>query len=390
MIRCWFVWLGFALSSLAQPLVVVAIDGLRHDFIEVHEMRNLARLRGQGASVERMKPSFPSTTFPNFHTMATGLEPSRHGMVGMVFYDRARKSRFNYQTTSTDGSWYGGEPFWETAGRAGKTVATFFWPGTDAGVNGKWPAYFRRYDYRVQHDEKIAQVGEWLAMKGARRPDLIVVYFSDIDSAGHRTGPLSTETHEAARRVDAAVARVSEMAVKAGATLLIVSDHGQSAVEGHLDLTPLADFKGCIAANEAPMTMLYCDDAERVYAELKPKETGWRVYRRNETPAHLKYRDNPRIGDLVILPDRPMIVQVLPAGDGSTAVPHLKGMHGYDPLANTEMDALLIGVGGPFKAGARVAAARNVDVAPLILKLVGVAAPKGIDGDLSRVRGLLK
>jgi hypothetical protein len=65
-------------------------------------------------------------------------------------------------------------------------------------------------------------------------------------------------------------------------------------------------------------------------------------------------------------------------------------MHGYDPVANTEMDALLIGVGGPFKAGARVASARNVDVAPLILKLIGVAAPKGIDGDFNRVRGLLK
>jgi len=390
MIWRWFVWLGFALSAPAQPLVVVAIDGLRHDFIEVHKMQNLARLRGQGASAARMKPSFPSTTFPNFHSMATGLEPSRHGMVGMVFYDRARKSRFNYQTTSTDGSWYGGEPFWESAERAGKTVATFFWPGTDAGVNGKWPTYYRRYDYRVQHDEKIAQVGEWLAMRGARLPDLIVVYFSDIDSAGHRYGPLAPETLDAAQRVDAAVARVSEMVAKAGATLLIVSDHGQSAVEGHLDLTPLADFKGCIAANEAPMTQLYCDDAERVYAELKPKEKGWRVYRRSETPAHLKYRDNPRIGDLVILPDRPMIVQVLPPGDGSTAVPHLKGMHGYDPSANKEMDALLIGVGGPFKAGARVASARTVDVAPLILRLAGVAAPKGIDGDFSRVRGLLK
>jgi alkaline phosphatase D len=389
MVRLAFVWLAFVLSCPAQPLVVVAIDGLRHDFIEVHKMQTLARLRAQGATVSRMQPSFPSTTFPNFHSMATGLEPSRHGLVGMVFYDRARKSRFNYQTTSTDGSWYGGEPFWETAEKAGKTVATFFWPGTDAGVNGKWPTYFRRYDWRVQHDEKVAQVGEWLALT-KRRPDAIVVYFSDIDSMGHRHGPLAAETFEAAQKTDASVARISEMASKAGATLLIVSDHGQSAVEGHLDLTPLADFRGCIAANEAPTTMLYCDDPARVYVELKPKEKGWKVYRKAEIPAHLNYRDNPRIGDLLIVPDRPLIVQVLPVGDGSTAVPHLKGMHGYDPAANKEMDALLIGVGGPFKTGARVERARTVDVAPLILHLLGVAAPTGVDGDFNRVRGLLK
>jgi predicted AlkP superfamily pyrophosphatase or phosphodiesterase len=380
----------FAVVSLsAQPLAIVAIDGLRHDFIEVHKMQTLARLRVQGATVAHMQTSFPSTTFPNFHSMATGLEPSRHGLVGMVFYDRARKSRFNYQTTSTDGSWYGGEPFWQTAEEAGKTVATFFWPGTDAGVNGKWPTYFRRYDWRVQHDEKVAQVGEWLALT-KRRPDAIVVYFSDIDSMGHRHGPLALETVEAAKKVDASVARIAEMASKAGATLLIVSDHGQSAVEGHLDLTPLADFRGCIAANEAPITQLYCDDPARVYAELKSKEKGWKVYRKAEIPAHLNYRDNPRIGDLLIVPDRPWILQVLPVGDGSTAVPHLKGMHGYDPVANREMDAVLIGVGGPFKQGARVERARTVDVAPLILHLLGVAAPKGIDGDFNRVRGLLR
>lgn len=389
MVKIGFVWLGFAFSSLAQPLIVVAIDGLRHDFIEVHQMRNLARLRSEGASVERIRPSFPSTTFPNFHTMATGLEPSRHGLVGMAFYDRARKERFYYQTNSTDGSWYGGEPFWETAEKAGKIVATFFWPGTDAGVNGKWPTYFRRYDWRVRHEEKVKQVGDWLVMDKAK-PDLIVVYFSDIDSTGHRTGPDSPETCEAAQRVDGAVGRIADIAAKAGATLLIVSDHGQSTVEGHIDLTPLADFTGCIAANEAPMTMLYCDDPARVYSELKPKEKGWKVYRKAEIPAHLNYRDNPRIGDLLIVPDRPWIIQVLPVGDGSTPVPHLKGMHGYDPVANREMDALLIGVGAPFKPGARVESARNVDVAPLILHLLCVAAPAGIDGDFNRVRGLLR
>lgn len=390
MVKLGFVWLVFALSSSAQPLVIVAIDGLRHDFIDVHKMQTLARLRTQGATVQRVKPSFPSTTFPNFHSMATGLEPSRHGLVGMAFYDRTRKERFYYQTNSTDGSWYGGEPFWETAEKAGKTVATFFWPGTDAGVNGKWPTYFRRYDWRVRHEEKVKQVGEWLELPTSRRPDAIVVYFSDIDSAGHRAGPLSPETNEAAQRVDLSVARISEMASKAGATLLIVADHGQSAVEGHIDLTPLANFSGCVAANEAPMTMLYCDDPARVYAELKPQEKGWKVYRKADIPEHLHYRDNPRIGDLIILPDRPMIVQVLPVGDGSTAVPHLKGMHGYDPVANTEMDATLIGVGGPFKAGARVERARTVDVAPLILHLLGAASPKRIDGDFNRVRGLLR
>ena len=139
MIRIGVLGLALAATAWAQPRVVVAIDGLRHDFVEVHKMQALARLRVQGATVAHMQPSFPSTTFPNFHSMATGLEPSRHGLVGMAFYDSARTERFYYQTNSTDGSWYGGETFWGTPGPAGKTRATFFLPGTGPGVNGKWP-----------------------------------------------------------------------------------------------------------------------------------------------------------------------------------------------------------------------------------------------------------
>lgn len=391
MVRTALICLSLAWGAVAQPLIVVAVDGLRHDFIEVHGMKHLAELRQQGASVERMRPSFPSTTFPNFHSMATGLEPSRHNLVAMSFYDRKLGRRFWYQTDSSDGFWYGGVPFWEVAERAGKLTATFFWPGTDAGVNGRWPTYFRRYDWRVQHEEKVAQVEAWLNLEPWARPGLIVVYFSDIDSVGHRTGPLSAETREAALKVDASVGRIAKLVRDRQVNMLLVADHGQSAVEGKFDLSAEADYTGCKAANEAPMTMLYCDDAERVYTELKKKESGWRVYRRDETPAHLHYRRNPRIGDLVILPDRPMLVEVILRTDtGTKPLPDLKGMHGYDPESNPEMDGLLIGTGPAFKWGARVKSARNVDVAPLVLHLMGLKAPEGLDGRLSRVSGLLR
>jgi hypothetical protein len=70
--------------------------------------------------------------------------------------------------------------------------------------------------------------------------------------------------------------------------------------------------------------------------------------------------------------------------------PDLKGMHGYAPDRVPDMDAVLVGNGPAFKPAARSAEARTVDVMPLLCRLLGIPVPAGIDGELSRVRPLLK
>ena len=375
------------------PVLVIALDGFRHDYAARDGAANLLALAREGAAVQNWVPVFPSTTFPNFHAMATGLVPARHGLVAMVFRDPETGRSFSYQENSREGFWYGGKPIWQLAEEQGVLAATYFWPGTDAGVNGKYPSYFKRYDPRATHAERIAQVLDWFRLPAAERPGLAIVYFSDVDAMGHAHGPDSPEVRAAVARVDAAVGEIVRgvRALRPDVNILAVSDHGMSAVDRVIDFSRDADLSGCRAANEAPMTMLYCADPERVRAELLSQPRPYTVERRGELPAHLSFSGNARIGDLIIRPKGPSIVYALPPGDPrAKPVPPLKGMHGYDPAANPEMRGILIAAGPAFRPGARAAGARTVDLYPLLGELLGLSLPADIDGRLSRVRGLLR
>ena len=47
-------------------------------------------MAADGVRSEGMRPSFPSLTFPNHYTLATGLRPDRNGMVNNTMEDPAR------------------------------------------------------------------------------------------------------------------------------------------------------------------------------------------------------------------------------------------------------------------------------------------------------------
>lgn len=373
----------------AAPVLLISLDGFRHDYIERDKPPELSALAQGGARVMRMHPSFSSTTFPNHHSMATGLDPAKHGVVAMEFYDPKLGRSFSYKKNSTEPEWYGGTAIWAHARKHGKRVFTYFWPGSDAGAGGGFPDEYRKYDYRATHDQKVAQVLEWLSLPEGKRPDLTIVYFSDVDSATHQKGPDAPETRAAIEKVDGTVGRLIREARSRVPDLnvVIVSDHGAAAVDRIIDITAWADYSGCIAANELPMTMLYCKEPGKVESALLGHKDEIDVYRRDSTPASWRFRGNPRIGDLVVVPKRSSIVF---AGLGGEKAPNLKGMHGYAPDRVPEMDAVLIGDGPAFRAGERIGEARTVDVMPLLCALLGVPAPEGIDGSLSRVRRLLK
>src|SRR5262245_18878055 len=91
-------------------VLIISIDGFRHDYATLHGAPNLESIGREGARAEGLIPVFPSVTFPNHLSIATGLYPEHRGIVDNVFYDPARKATFHYNRAedSTDGSWYGG------------------------------------------------------------------------------------------------------------------------------------------------------------------------------------------------------------------------------------------------------------------------------------------
>jgi hypothetical protein len=70
-------WINAAAVALPpRPLLLVSLDGMRADkfdeFVLQNPSCNFNRIINNGIKADYMKPSFPSQTFPNHWTLATG------------------------------------------------------------------------------------------------------------------------------------------------------------------------------------------------------------------------------------------------------------------------------------------------------------------------------
>ena len=120
--------------------VIVSLDGLRWDYLDAYDVPFLNQLAHDGVKAV-MQPSFPSKTFPNHYTLATGLVPDHHGIIANRFWDRERGVEFSLSNkdTRSKGYYYGGEPVWLTAKRQGVKTATVFWVGSDVTIKDDHP-----------------------------------------------------------------------------------------------------------------------------------------------------------------------------------------------------------------------------------------------------------
>src|SRR5271163_1381582 len=156
---------GHAPNSPAQQakhyVVMVSLDGFRYDYAKKYGAKHILALAASGASApDGMVPSYPSVTFPNHYTLVTGLYPEHHGIVANSFYAPVRNQRYSYTdpATVTDGSWYGGTPLWVLAEQQGMRSACFFWPGSEAEIQGLRPTYYLKYDARFPNRKRVERV----------------------------------------------------------------------------------------------------------------------------------------------------------------------------------------------------------------------------------------
>jgi predicted AlkP superfamily pyrophosphatase or phosphodiesterase len=386
-------------SQMAKPYVVVlSADGFRHDYVDLWDLPAISALQREGARAASLVPSFPTKTFPNHYSIATGLYVGDHGLVGNEMWDPVRGRRFlsSRPAESRDPSWYGGEPIWVTAERQGMLTATFYWPGSEAPIRGIPPTYWKAYDASIPDSTRMDGVLAWLGLPPEQRPHLVLSYLSDVDDAAHRTGPVSPESQAAAVAVDRAVARLraglARLPFADSITLVLLSDHGLTAVqpwEYLADYTSLADTTAAVTA-VAYAQLFYGGNqaaADRAYAGLRRMPHA-HVWKRRDLPERFHLRGNPRAGDVFVLMEPPYRVErarplVPPTSTG------VMGNHGYDP-ALPDMRGVFFAVGPTIMPGSRLGDVENVNVYPFIAHLLGLRPASPIDGSLDAMRPILR
>src|SRR5580704_10095970 len=392
-------------AAQAKPYVIlISLDGFRYDYAQKYGAKNLLALAARGASAPQgMIPSYPSITFPNHYTIVTGLYPEHHGIVANAFYDPTRKEVYTYRDEQavTDGTWYGGTPLWVLAEEQGMRAACFFWPGSEANIQGTLPTYYMKYDAKYPNRKRVEQVLEWLQLPAERRPHFITLYFSDVDSAGHAHGPDSPEVAAAVREVDDEIGRLVEGVAKLNlrVDVVVVADHGMAKVKGDwINLSEYFDSRLLEKSAEGFMYPRSEAAAEKVFAALHGKSDKFKVYRNGSVPAGLHFDGNPREGDPVVVATGPYLIRVnAPPAAAAADAMHPSGppagMHGYDPAHMPEMKALFVAAGPDILPGEKVVRFENVNLYPFIARILGldIAHLKTgtVDGDLKVLQGIL-
>ena len=368
-------------------VVLISVDGFHPDYLDRFDLPHFKRAMARGARARAMTPVFPSLTFPNHYSLVTGLYPERHGIVANSFYDPQfdRAYSLSDRGAVSDGVWYRGEPIWVTAERQGMVSACFFWPGSEAAIAGVRPTFWNAYDASIPNDDRVRTVLDWLQLPPDRRPHLITLYFSELDSASHR-GPLdSPDVERAAQSLDRSIGLlldgVDSLPIRDQVYLVITSDHGmvETSPAQTVRLDSILDPAGIRVGFSGPVTSLHVGgDAararhlrDRVNARL---EHG-RAWLREELPEHYHFRADPRAGDVVVIMEESW--RLTTSDRDSTGGPF--GMHGWDP-ALPSMQALFLVTGPDITPGLVLPRVDNVDVYPLLAELLGLTPAPGIDG----------
>jgi predicted AlkP superfamily pyrophosphatase or phosphodiesterase len=386
-------------EQLSKPYVIlVSLDGFRYDYAKKYHAEHLLELAADGASApEGMLPSYPSITFPNHYSIVTGLYPEHHGIVANSFYDPARKETYSYRDSKTvgDGTWYGGTPLWVLAEQQGMRSASFFWVGSEADIQGVRPTYYLKFDGRFPNPKRVEQVLAWLRLPPEQRPHMITLYFSDTDSAGHRFGPDSPQVADAVHELDGEIGKLMDglKQIKLPVDLIVLADHGMVKVEG--EPVHLRKY-GFDASWFSPIVGLGLypksdSDAQKAYEAMRGRSGKFAVYRRAEVPGYLHFDSNPREGDPVVVPNGPYFLN---ADADPDAPEHPVGAHGFDATRMPEMKALFVAAGPDIRHGVVLPPFENVNVYPLIAKILGLDISKlktgPVDGKLGVLEGILQ
>jgi predicted AlkP superfamily pyrophosphatase or phosphodiesterase len=172
---------------------------------------------------------------------------------------------------------------------------------------------------------------------------------------------------------------------------IFVSDHGMINIDtlNTISLPAAVDTTKFFFTTGMSLIHLYAKnnaDIRPTYDALRKQAHDFDVYLTAESPRRWHYRiaddKYDRLGDILLVPHMPKSFNVLhrrmPAAE-----------HGYDPSFK-EMHASFYAWGPAFKSHKKIKGFENVNVYPLIAKILGLNIEENIDGKAGTLQSILK
>ena len=377
--------------------VIISLDGNRWDYPDYYEMPFFDSLATAGVKA-RMEPSFPSSTFPNHYTMATGLVPDHHGLVNNSFWNPETQHGYAIRDAEArfDPRYYLGEPIWVTAQKQGVKCAAIYWVGSDIPIKETYPTYYRHWDEEPHwtFSERCDEIVRLMSLPEKERPRLVMGYFDEPDHMGHVYGPISPETKEMCEQMDSLMhslyLRLMALPYADKINFILAGDHGMTSISrnrcvratDYISMDWVERFVGSTPTSIWPKEG-YTDS---LYNHLSGVEH-INVWKKGDVPEYLHYGTSDRLGEIIVSPELGWQFSLNNGRDG--------GNHGFD-CKETDMMVAFRAIGPDFKENydapyteGEKSSFRNIDLYPLLCHLLGIK-PAPVDGKLDRIQKILK
>jgi len=380
-----------------QPkLLLVSIDGFHPDYKELYDAPNLDRLAESGVLADYMIPVFPTKTFPNHYSIVTGLYTESSGLIANNMVDESIDGSYSLGNRDAvqDARWYDGEPIWVTAEKQGLKTAPMFWPGSEAPIGGEHPSYWSVYDDDHPYSARVDSVIHWMTMEPDQSPSFMTLYFSKVDTYGHRYGPESDSTAAAVKEVDDQIGYlISELdrtGQRENLNIMIVSDHGMAEVsdERVILLDQIINLNQVNVVDWNPVAMINPKDesnADEIFEKLKADERNYRVYKKEDLPERLRFKNHHRVPEIILIADLGYSITTSERFErnGITG-----GAHGYDN-EHAEMQSFFLANGPSFKKGYQIEGFQNIHLYEVMAHLLNLD-PAPNDGSLDSLIHILE
>lgn len=418
-----------------SQILIAVFDGLQPAQIRPELTPNLARFADEGVFFENHHPVFPSVTRVNAASMVTGRQPGGHGLAANVMVARdfdpsrvfsaleptleelrrktgeallaptladtlaERGLEYVAVGVGTSGNAYVHNPNADTSG--GATIhPDFALPrGLAARIEsrfGAWPP--ESLPNTARFDRAISVFTEYVLAE--RTPAVSLIWSSEPDKSQHAAGVGSEMSDRAVREADAGFGRVLSWLDARGAAadmdIIVLSDHGYSTIQEVVDVEWYARDAGfgadeVLVAPNGGCVLFYARDADaarRLAAWLMGKAWCGALLAseaigevEGALPLSLAGGEGRRAPDIIMSfgwDSRPNSAGYRGFSHASGGAPGL-GQHGS--MSRHDMNNVMLARGPSFVRGARIASPTgNADVAPTVLRLLGLPIPPDMDG----------
>ncbi|KZC09759.1 Ectonucleotide pyrophosphatase/phosphodiesterase family member 5 [Dufourea novaeangliae] len=396
---------GFLISQHPK-LLVVSYDAFRYDYFNRNLTPFMNKLKHESTHTDYIMNVFVTKTFPNHHTMATGLYAETHGVVDNEYYDpiSGNTTKYSYDLYHYDNKIL---PIWTAneKGGAQRRSGTMMWPGGIYEYQGISATFSQIFNETIPWEERIDTLVSWF-VHPTHPINFGILYIEEPDYHGHIFGISGPEFDNILRKLDNITKYLHYKIEQHGLhdlNIVHLSDHGMAPVklDRIIDLTKYINSSDYKFVGTSPGLHIFPNPGKEdiIYQALKQaaqSQKAFTVYKREEIPQKYHYGNNTRVGSIFVIAEVGYAFQnlletieyykkkfnITVNGDSEF------GLHGYDNAA-IEMHPFFFAMGPAFIPKCKLEPFNNIDLFPLFCKILDLECPK-VNGTLSHITKCLK